>query len=202
MKILLASKNKGKIAEFKEMVKDFPLEIKTLYDFEDFPDIEETGTTFKENALIKAKEGFERTNLLTIADDSGLEVDFLDGRPGVYSARYGGDGLDDLGRMNLLLEELKYTPKESRGANFTTSIVLYYGEDFIYEFTDRWDGEILFKAIGEKGFGYDPIFFDPTLNKSAAQLTHEEKSKVSHRGKAMKKFFKELPNIISKIDSK
>jgi len=196
-KILLASKNRGKIAEFKEMIKDLDIELKTLYDYENFPDIEETGSTFRENSLIKAKAGYDITGLITIADDSGLEVDYLNGAPGVYSARYGGDSLNDKDRVNLLLKELKDIPKDKRGANFRTSVVLYKGENSIYYFDGHWNGEILTETIGENGFGYDPIFFDKNLNKTAAQLKKNEKSEVSHRGKAMKKLIKALPIILN-----
>ena len=195
MKILIASKNKGKIKEFKGMVEDLEIEVKTLYDYENFPDIEETGTTFRENSLIKAKAGYEKSGLITISDDSGLEVDFLNGAPGVYSARYGGEGLTDSQRVDLLLKELKDVPKEKRGANFKTSVILYNGKES-YHFEGTWKGEILEKTVGNKGFGYDPIFFDPILGKTAAELDKSQKSKVSHRGKAMKKLLERLPEIL------
>ena len=186
MDILIATKNKGKIKEFNNMFKDLDVNIKTLYDY-NLGDIEETGTTFFENALIKAKAGFEVSSLPTIADDSGLEVDCLDKRPGVYSARFGGEGLSDKDRFKYLLKEMG--DSKNRKARFKTSIVLYNGsDDSIEEFTGTWEGEILYTPIGENGFGYDPVFYDKTLELSAAQLSPNQKKEISHRGKAMKLF--------------
>lgn len=196
MDILLASNNKSKVKEINSILKDFNFNIKTLKDF-NINNIEETGKTFKENALIKAKFAHEKSGLVTLADDSGLEVKALNNRPGVYSARYGGN-VDNNTKMDLLLEELKAIPKELRQARFVTSLVLYVNKNNIFFFDGIWDGEILFEKIGNNGFGYDPIFYDPKLKKSAAQLTLEEKSIHSHRAKALKNFLKELPKIIFK----
>jgi XTP/dITP diphosphohydrolase len=191
--ILIATKNKGKIKEFENMFKDTNIKIKTLYDYP-LDDIEETGSTFFENALIKAKAGYNVSNLLTIADDSGLEVDSLDKKPGVYSARFGGNGLTDKERLFYLLEQMKDI--KNRTARFKTSIVLYNGENEIEEFNGIWEGEILNSPVGENGFGYDPIFYDKNLKLSAAQLTPEEKRSISHRGKAMKLFFEKFKGMI------
>jgi len=193
MELLIATKNKGKIKEFENMFKDLDIEIKTLYDY-DIPEIEETGETFFENALIKAKAGYEASKIMTIADDSGLEVDFLDKKPGVYSARFGGLGLSDKERYEYLLSKMK--DAKNRRARFKTTIVLYNGsDDSIEDFNGIWEGSILYSPLGENGFGYDPIFYDTNLNLSAAQLSPKQKRDVSHRGKAMKLFFDRLRSI-------
>jgi len=198
MELFIATKNKGKIREFERMLKPFGIKIKTLYDT-NLDDIEETGVTIYENALIKAKAGFETTSLLTLADDSGLEVDFLNGEPGVYSARYGGTGKSDKDRIDFLLKNMEdATNANQRTARFKTCLVLYGKDGFLCDFNGEWNGEILKSAIGGNGFGYDSIFFDVELQKSAAQLTNEEKSLVSHRGKAIGLFLNNLPGIIEK----
>ena len=192
--ILIATKNKGKIKEFENMLKGFDISVKTLYDY-DIPNIEETGNTFFQNALIKAKKGYEASGLLTIADDSGLEVEALDGAPGIYSARFGGEGLNDEERIEYLLDKLKNV--KNRKARFITSLVIYNGNDKnIKEFKGIWNGEILENPIGDNGFGYDPIFYDYKLKKSAAELSPDEKKLVSHRGKAMNDLIEFLKEIL------
>lgn len=193
MDLLIATKNKGKIKELKKMFEPFNVNVKTLDDF-NIDDVEETGITFHENALIKAKHGFEKTGLLTIADDSGLEVDFLNGEPGVYSARYAGYNKSDDERINFLLDKLKNAKAGERNARFKCVICLYGGETIKY-YEGVWEGEILFAKQGENGFGYDPIFFDKILNKTAAELPENEKAIHSHRGKAIKKFLKNILEI-------
>ncbi len=193
MDLLIATKNKGKIKELKKMFEPFKINIKTLDDF-GIDDIEETGTTFYENALIKAKHGFEKTGLLTIADDSGLEVDYLNGEPGVYSARYAGYNKSDDERIDYLLNKLKDAKKTERTARFKCVICLYNNEKTKY-FEGNWEGEILFEKQGINGFGYDPIFFDKNLGKTAAELPEEEKAIYSHRGKAFKQFIENFLSI-------
>jgi len=191
--ILIATKNKGKIKEFKNMFNKKNINIKTLYDY-DIPEIEETGLSFFENALIKAKAGYAISGLLTIADDSGLEVDALDKQPGIYSARFGGESLDDKARLLYLLNKMKDI--ENRTARFKTSIVLYNGDENIESFEGVWEGVILKEPIGENGFGYDPVFYDETLKLSAAQLSENQKRLVSHRGKAMALFFNKFREVL------
>lgn len=186
MDLLIATKNKGKIKELKKMFESFKINIKTLDDF-NIDDVEETGTTFHENALIKAKYGFQKTGLLTIADDSGLEVDYLNGEPGVYSARYAGYNKSDDERINFLLDKLKNAKADERNARFKCVICLYGNENIKY-YEGVWEGEILFAKQGENGFGYDPVFFDKILNKTAAELPENEKAIYSHRGKAINCF--------------
>ncbi len=186
-KLLVATQNKGKIREFKEMFKDSQIEIFTGDDI-DLGYVEESGKTFRENALIKAKSGYEKTEIPTIADDSGLEVDVLNGEPGVYSARYAGENVNDKDRVNFLLKKLISFEKPYK-ARFVSVICFYINENEYHFFEGIWNGEIETILKGDNGFGYDPIFFDPTLNKRAAELSLEEKSIHSHRGKALGKFF-------------
>ncbi len=191
--ILIATKNKGKIKEFENMFKSFNINIKTLYNY-DLPEIEETGNSFFENALIKAKAGYDISNLPTISDDSGLEVEALNWKPGIHSARFGKRSFNDQDRMFYLLEKLK--GKKNRNARFKTSLVFYNGENQINKFEGIWKGIILKEPIGNNGFGYDPIFYDENLKLSAAQLSPDEKKLVSHRGKALKLFFEKFKSMI------
>ena len=153
-------------------------------------DVEETGTTFAENALLKARAVMEASGLPAIADDSGVCVDALNGAPGVYSARYGGPGLDDEGRYRLLLENMRGA--SSRTAHFTSAIACVFPNGDVIEAEGVCPGSIGFAPVGDGGFGYDPVFFLPQLRKTYAQLTPEEKAAVSHRGKALAAFDEKL----------
>ncbi len=182
-KIVAATKNKNKIREFKEILPDY--EIITQEEAGVDIDVEETGTTFKENALLKAQAIFEKTKLPALADDSGLVVFALGGEPGVYSARYGGEGLDDRGRLELVLEKMQNVEDELRGAQFVCSIA-FVTEEKVYEAEGVCEGVLTREARGENGFGYDPIFFVPEMGKTAAEMTSDEKNSISHRGKALR----------------
>lgn len=182
-KIIAATKNKNKVREFKEILPDF--EIITQEEAGIDLDVEETGKTFMENARLKAQAIFEKTNLPCLADDSGLEVYALGGEPGVYSARYGGDGLDDKGRLNLVLEKMKDVDDELRGARFVCSIV-FVTKETTYEAEGVCEGMIIREARGDNGFGYDPIFYVPEKGKTTAQMSSDEKNSISHRGKALR----------------
>ncbi|MBE6718179.1 MAG: RdgB/HAM1 family non-canonical purine NTP pyrophosphatase [Ruminococcaceae bacterium] len=189
MKIVLASRNKKKIAELEKMMSEYLPEKLTILSLDDIglkDDIEENGSTFEENARIKAKAG-AALGYITIADDSGLCVDALDGAPGVYSARFSGGG--DKENNKLLIEKLKDVPEEKRTAHFMTSVVCVFPEqnDEIVA-TGKVCGIITENASGTNGFGYDPHFFYPPYNKTFAELTADEKNAISHRGKAMKAF--------------
>ena len=159
-------------------------------------DVEETGTTFAENAMLKAKAICAAADLPAIADDSGLCVDALNGGPGVYSARYGGEGLDDKGRYTLLLQNMR--GQTTRAAHFACAIACAFpnGDELTAE--GRCDGTIAFAPMGEGGFGYDPVFFVPEKAKTFGQLTAEEKSAISHRGKALKAFSEKLATYLGK----
>ena len=187
-KIVLASNNKGKVRELGEMLSTINLEVLPQATF-NIDDADETGLTFVENAIIKARHASAIAGLPAIADDSGLEVDFLKGAPGIYSARYSGKGATDERNLLKLLDALKDVPEEKRTARFQCVLVYMQHENdptpIICQGT--WEGVILTEPQGENGFGYDPIFYVPTHNCSSAQLNAEEKNKLSHRGQALKK---------------
>ena len=188
MKIVVASHNRGKIAEIAEILASSGLELAGPDEFEPYPEPEETGGTFLENAMIKAAAAYEATGLPALADDSGLEVDALGGAPGVRSARYGGDGLSDEGRYTRLLEELAGVPEKERSARFRCVMVLYpapgaAGEALVTE--GALEGRIAEEPAGENGFGYDPVFYVPTAGKTAAEMEPAEKNAISHRYRAL-----------------
>jgi len=192
MQLVLATQNKDKIREIKHLLEDLPVTIMTCDDFLDFPDIEETGTTLEENAILKARGIAEFTGHAALADDSGLEVDALDGAPGVYSSRFAGPGCtyDDNNRK--LLKELESVPEEKRTARFRTVIAVAWDESNIETVEGRAEGVITESKTGGDGFGYDPVFFYPPAGKTFAEMTLEEKNKVSHRGLALVKAVKLL----------
>ena len=159
-------------------------------------DVEETGTTFLENALLKAKAICRAANLPAIADDSGLCVDALNGAPGVYSARYGGEGLDDRGRCMLLLNSMRGAT--TRAAHFSCAVACVFPNGDTLTAEGRCDGSIAYAPLGDGGFGYDPVFLLPGTGKTFGQLSQEEKSAVSHRGKALKEFAGKLETHLKK----
>jgi len=184
--LLIATTNNGKVAEIASLLEGLDCRVIGLADLPQIPPaVEETGTTFVANALIKAEYYHALTGLVTLADDSGLEVDALDGRPGVYSARYGGEGLSSAGQIALLLEEMKDVPEEKRTARFVCSIALV-GPQLQQTFEGRCEGRIARVPRGEGGFGYDPIFIDAESGCTFAELSREEKAARSHRGKALR----------------
>ena len=183
--IVLASGNKGKIREISEMLPDYTVKGYKEFGFDE--EIDETGTTYFENAFIKAKTVSKKLNLPALADDSGLSVEVLDGAPGVYSARYAGDG-DDEHNNDKLLAVLD--GKENRKAKFICCMVYYVSDNEYYTVTGETEGEILLKREGKNGFGYDPIFFSYDLKKSMGIATDEEKNSVSHRSRALKEIVK------------
>ncbi len=187
MQIVLATHNKDKIKEIKNLLGDLPVEIKTFEDFPDMPDVEETGTTLEENALLKSNAINDFTGLTALADDTGLEVDALDGRPGVYSARYAGPGCSYEDNCNKMLEELDGVSIERRNASFRTVIAITWDKDNVKTVEGRADGIITTSKQGESGFGYDPVFYYPPAGKTFAEMTLDEKNKVSHRGLALLK---------------
>jgi XTP/dITP diphosphohydrolase len=185
--LLIASSNHGKISEIKDFLEGLEINAIGLSDLAAAYAVpEETGSTFEENAIIKAEYYFNKTGLLTLADDSGLEVDAIDGRPGVCSARYGGSGISSTGQINLLLGELRDVPEARRTARFICAIALI-GPNVRRIFEGRCEGRITSEPRGDKGFGYDPIFLAPESGKSFAELEREEKTALSHRGMALRK---------------
>ena len=196
MKYVLATHNPGKLKEMGAILARFGVEVVSPKDLGLTVDVEETGTTFAENAMLKAKSICAAAQLPAIADDSGLCVDALNGGPGVYSARYGGEGLDDRGRYMLLLNNMR--GQTTRAAHFTCSIACAFPNGDTLTAEGRCDGSIAFAPMGEGGFGYDPVFFVPEKAKTFGQLTAEEKSTISHRGKALKSFAEKLETYLGK----
>lgn len=174
------------------MLEGTGIELKSLLDYPDIPEVVEDGASFFENALKKAKTVSEHTDEAALADDSGLEIDYLQGRPGIYSARYSGPDATDEKNNDKVLFELKDVPWEGRTAAFRCVLVLYiHGSDY-RTFEGKWQGRVGFEPRGTMGFGYDPIFVDTTLGKTAAELPPEIKNRISHRGQAFKKFKESL----------
>ncbi len=185
--VIIATKNRGKSREIKEILKIDGVKYLDLYDL-DFNDrIVEYGRSFEENALIKAAAIFDRYRKPVVADDSGLEVEALNGRPGVYSARYAGENATDRDNNELLLEELLNLPDIDRKARFVCVAVFYYDVNKYDVEKGEVEGYITHNPVGDQGFGYDPIFYLPDLKKTMAELTPEEKNKISHRGKAFRR---------------
>lgn len=186
--LLIATNNRGKIKEIRNILKDIPVKIVTIRDIKQIPnnfEIDETGKTFSQNAKLKAATLGKISKLLTLADDSGLVVDALDGRPGVYSHRYGKTTAE---RNKKLLKEIKDVPASKRTARFIAAVAIYDPEEnksAIFE--DVSEGKITHRSLGTRGFGYDPIFFSNELSKTFAQATLKEKNEVSHRARALRK---------------
>lgn len=185
--VIIATRNKGKAKEFEALFSERGYEIKTLLDYPEIGDIEETGTTFNENALLKAESIAEELNTLVVADDSGLIVEALYGQPGIYSARYAGEEKSDAKNNAKLLNELADTPKDKRQAAFHCSLALAEPgkESLVVE--GEVKGRIADVPRGVHGFGYDPLFYIPEKEKTMAELTQEEKNTISHRAVALKK---------------
>ena len=194
MDIVVATNNKGKLKELGEMLTGY--NVISQRDVGADVDVEETGTTYEENALLKARAVREYTNKYIIADDSGLEVDVLGGEPGLYSARYAGDNTTPDEGMAKLLENLKPYSPEEKTAHFISCIVLIEPDGTERAFYGRCDGLITDKKIGDGGFGFDPIFYFPEYKKTFASLTADEKNAVSHRRKALNKLKEYLDTII------
>lgn len=196
MKYVLATHNPGKLKEMGAILAQFGVEVVSPKDLGLTVDVEETGATFAENAMLKAKAICDAAGLPAIADDSGLCVDALNGGPGVYSARYGGEGLDDKGRYMLLLNSMR--GQTTRAAHFACAIACAFPNGDTLTAEGRCDGTIAFAPMGEGGFGYDPVFFVPEKAKTFGQLTAEEKSAISHRGRALESFVGKLETYLKK----
>jgi XTP/dITP diphosphohydrolase len=195
--LVIATRNKGKTVEIKDLLKRFPVEIKNLDDFGPIPSIAETGDTFDENAYRKASFTARVLGLPALADDSGLSVAALGGAPGVYSARYAGEDATDEERYSKLLEEMKGRQDRRAAFECVVSIAVPSGPALTYE--ARCEGLIAKSPSGSRGFGYDPIFFYPPYKKTFAELTLEEKNRISHRGKAFAEIRDEFDKIIKWI---
>lgn len=192
-RIIVATGNAGKMKEFKEVLGDLDADIVSMKDAGIEEDVEENGTTFEENALIKARAIAKKaTGAIVLADDSGLEIDYLNKEPGIYSARYLGHDTSYDYKNKVILEKLKDVPKEQRSARFVCALAAVFpdGKEVVKRATI--EGEIGYEIAGENGFGYDPIFFVPEYGVTTAELTMEQKNAISHRGKALRMIKEEL----------
>jgi XTP/dITP diphosphohydrolase len=198
IKLLIATGNQGKFREISAELNDLGVECLSLKDFPGVPECEETGMTFSENAIQKARYYAEQFHILTLADDSGIEVDALFGLPGVKSARYAGEPCDDEANNMKLLKELQSTPPEKRQGRFRCVMaVVDAGGGLLGTTEGVIEGMILDKLRGSNGFGYDPLFLVPALGKTTAEISQEEKNKISHRGQAVRKMHELLQRLFS-----
>ena len=195
MKFVLASQNKHKLVEMQAILSAHGVEVVLQSDLGLRVDVEETGETFAENAMLKAQAVMKASGLPAIADDSGVCVDALNGAPGVYSARYGGPDLDDTGRYRLLLENMR--GQMTRAAKFVSVITCCFPNGDVLTARGECPGAIAYAPMGEGGFGYDPVFFVPELKKTFAQLTADEKNAISHRGKSLREFYEKLKEYLN-----
>lgn len=201
-KLILASNNNKKIKEMKEILKELNIEVRSLENEKIDIDVVEDGNTFEENAHKKAKEIYEilinkgTKDFIVLADDSGLVVDYLNGEPGIYSARYAGEHGNDKKNNEKLLDKLKGVDKENRKAKFICQLAMFTEQGEYFKVTGSVEGYIMEEIHGESGFGYDPLFFYEQLNKTFAELTAEEKNQVSHRGIALKELKKIICNLL------
>lgn len=195
MRIVVATKNEGKVKEIKSIFNDMDVDIFSMNELNINVNIVEDGNSFKENALIKARKIVKYCNEITIADDSGLVVDYLNGLPGIYSARYAGENASDNDRINKLLKELSGIEFKKRTARFICAIALAFPDGTEYIVEGKCEGIIDYELKGNKGFGYDPIFYLPEYDKTMAQIDSVLKNKISHRAVAMKLLKEKLEKI-------
>jgi len=201
-KLVLATRNPHKVKEIKGLFGNGSVEILSLRDFPDIPEIKEDGETLRENAIIKAREAAKKTGCLSMADDSGLEVHALGGKPGVRSARFAGEKVDYNSNNEKLLKLMRHLPRDKRGACFRCVIAIAMPPGGDVEVVEgRCEGEIVSQPRGANGFGYDPVFLDPASGKTFAELTFEEKNKISHRSRALSKACRILETILKEEKS-
>ncbi len=191
-RFIAATRNKGKIKEIREILAGFPFEVISMEEAGVKDEIEENGSTFEENALIKAQAVFEKTGSMVMADDSGLEVDYLDGAPGVYSARFAGTGASDEDNNKKLLSLMEGVPFKKRTARFVCAIAVVLPDGSYFIVRGTCEGYIGLNPQGNQGFGYDPLFFIPEYDKTIAQMKPSQKNAISHRGKAIRLMAEEL----------
>lgn len=195
-KLIVATKNRGKIEEIKKVLADMPFDVAAMNEVGIDIDVEEDGTTFEENSLKKATQICEISKTIVIADDSGIEVDFLNGAPGIYSARFGGPGATDEDKNKKLLSMLAEVPFEKRTARFVCAIAVAFPDGRSFTVRDTCEGIIAFEGKGNNGFGYDPLFFLEQYDKTMAELDMDVKNKISHRGKALKSMAVKLEDYL------
>ncbi|ANU23623.1 XTP/dITP diphosphatase [Planococcus donghaensis] len=195
--IVIATQNKGKAKDFEALLAPLGYEVLTLLDVAQDMDVEETGVTFEENAILKAEAVAKALNIPVISDDSGLEIDALNGEPGVYSARYAGGEKSDSANIDKVLEKLAGVPENERTARFRCVLAVAAPGQQTQTFSGSCEGKILDARRGENGFGYDPIFYVPSLKKAMAELLPQEKAAISHRGNALRELKQSLPNWLN-----
>ncbi|AIE60950.1 XTP/dITP diphosphatase [Bacillus methanolicus] len=196
--VIIATKNRGKAKEFESMFKSKGFQVKTLLDYPEIGEIEETGSTFEENAVLKAETVSKQLGKMVIADDSGLIVDALDGRPGIYSARYAGEEKNDEANMDKVLKELEGVRDNERTARFYCSLAVAFPNQPTLLFSGTCEGLILKERRGTNGFGYDPIFYVVEKGKAMAELSPEEKNLISHRANALRKLEEQLDIVLER----
>ncbi|WP_203333152.1 XTP/dITP diphosphatase [Planococcus beigongshangi] len=193
--IIIATKNKGKAKDFEALLEPMGYKVLTLHDVAPHMDVEETGVTFEENAILKAVAIAEELQATVIADDSGLEIDALGGEPGVYSARYSGEQKNDSSNIDKVLQKMVQIPEEERTARFRCVLALAAPGEKTQLFEGVCEGLIATEREGDNGFGYDPIFYVPSLDKTMGQMKPEEKASISHRGNAIRELGKAMPGL-------
>jgi XTP/dITP diphosphohydrolase len=198
--VIIATKNPGKAMEFEHIFAARDIEVRTLLDFPEVPEVEETGLTFEENAILKAEAVSQALGKMVIGDDSGLIVDALEGRPGIYSARYAGEPKNDQNNTDKVLSEMKGLPKEKRSARFYCALAFSIPGQETLTVSGTCEGRILEERRGSNGFGYDPVFYVPEKGHAMAELSSDEKNKISHRANALKKLDVVLDSILERAD--
>jgi XTP/dITP diphosphohydrolase len=196
--VIIATKNPGKAKEFEHIFSARGIVVRTLLDYPEIPDVEETGVTFEENAILKAEAVSQALGKMVIGDDSGLMVDALEGRPGIYSARYAGEPKNDQNNTDKVLSELKGLPEEKRSARFYCALAVAVPGQEPMTVSGTCEGRILEERRGTNGFGYDPVFYVPEKGVAMAELSSDEKNKISHRANALKKLDVVLDSILEK----
>lgn len=193
--VIIATKNAGKAKEFERLLEKLGYSVKTLLDFPEIDDIDETGTTFEENAILKAEAVANKLNKMVIADDSGLVIDALDGRPGIYSARYAGEAKSDQANIDKVLSELTNVADEKRTARFYCALAVAGPNMETFTVHGTCEGMIFTEQKGTNGFGYDPIMYIPEQHRTMAELSPEEKNQISHRANALKRLEEKMSNL-------
>jgi len=196
--VIIATKNPGKAREFEHIFSSREITVLTLLDFPEIPEVDETGTTFEENAALKAEAVSKALGKMVIGDDSGLIVDALEGRPGIYSARYAGEPKNDERNTDKVLSELEGTPEEKRSARFYCALAVAVPGQETITVSGTCEGRILEERRGSNGFGYDPVFYVPEKGLAMAELSSDEKNKISHRANALKKLDVVLDSILER----
>lgn len=195
-RLIAATKNSGKLEEIAQILALFPCKVVSMSQIGINIHVDENGSTFEENALIKAKSIWKDTGEMVLADDSGLEVDYLDGAPGIYSARYAGEGATDADKNQKLLNALKGVPADKRTARFVCAIALVFPDGASIAVRGTCEGYIASEPAGSNGFGYDPLFYIPEFGMTVAQMDSDLKNRISHRGNALRKIVEELERVM------